>query len=550
MYIFYIIFVLLVTAKSFSLTCNLFVSPDGSSTECSYDNPCSIQTALDTAKTNGRDDVICLKGGVYNITTTLIYDNDTVYPEDNRLTLLGEVNSSGEPVSILRGSFTGDILKIDLCSIRDEECQINRFSQVLIKNIKIQNATGQGLKIYTSSSDVTLENVVIENSSASSKKGVLYIFSENGDINLEKCKLIDNSSQTGAFYIESKNAVVGIKNCIFQNNISSTTGGSGYIFSGNDEVYIVNSIISLNTSSGNCGGILIETVNGDISLTNNDIVGNQAISSRYGGLCIYADNDTPVINVYNNIFWENTATGNGEDIYINDDNDGNLRAVNLNIRNNFASCDLDLGYNQPCFLVERGSSLITFNNITGSSPGIVSYPSDLHLSPSSVCIDAGNNSAPHLPDKDLDGNRRIHNFIVDLGVYEYGSTPSSYRVEVVKIGDGYVYSFPSGIDCGDICSYEFPATHLSFTLTARGNPGYMFDRWEGDCSVCGRGLSCSLILDKNYNCRARFIKISGSGGGGCTFFASASVSKYVDQLVIYSLISAIFLIRIGRRKFK
>ena len=547
MFIFYIFFMLFIVVKGFSLTCNLYVSPDGSYTECSYDNPCYLQTALNIAKTNGRDDVICLKSGVYNVISTLVYDNDTVYPEDSRLTLLGEVNSLGEPTSILRGAFTGDILKIDLCSIRDGNCQINRYSQVLIKDIKVQNATGQALNIYTSSSNVTLENVVIENSNASSKKGALYIFSENGNIKIEHCKFSNNTSNTGAIYIKAKNGQVGIKNTILSGN-TSNIGGSGYIFSGNDEIYIVNSIISLNNSSGNCGGILLETVNGNISLTNNDIVGNQAISNRYGGLCIYADNDTPTVNIYNNIFWNNTAIGNGQDIYINDDNDGNLRAVSLNVRNNFAPCDLDLGHNQSCFLVERGSLLITSRNITASSPRFVSYPPDLHLSPSSTCINAGNNSAPHLPDKDLDGNRRIYNGTVDLGVYEYGSTPSSYRVEVIKIGNGYVYSFPSGIDCGDTCSFDFSTSHLSFTLTARGNAGYMFDKWEGDCSICGSGLSCTLPLNRNYTCRARFVRISGGGGGGCTFFASASVSRSIDNFIIYTLLSAVFLLRRLRRK--
>ncbi len=544
---FYILFLLLLFLESYGLTCNLYVSPDGISPECSYENPCSIQTALNRAKNNGRDDVICLKAGIYSITSTLRYDNDTTYPEDSRLTLLGEVNSSGEPSSILDSSFTGDVLKIDLCSIRDGNCQINRFSQVLVKNIKIQNATGQGLKIYTSSSNVKLENVILNNNTASSKEGTLFIFSENGDIKIKNCKFINNISNVGALYILSKSGQVDIEDTIFKENTSSVIGGSGYIRSINDETYIVNSIISQNISLGNCGGILLETVNGYVSLTNNDIVGNQSSAGRYGGLCIFTDNDNPVVNLYNNIFWENTALGYGKDIYINDDNDNNLRGSSLNIRNNFASCDLDVGYNQSCFLIERASNLISYRNITASSPGFVSYPIDLHLSSSSVCIDAGDNLAPHLPDKDLDGNNRIYNFIVDLGVYEYGSRPSSYKVEVVKVGNGYIYSFPTGIDCGDTCSYEFPDSYTSITLTARGNPGYIFDRWEGDCSICGRGLSCSLPLNRNYNCRAIFVRISG-GGGGCTFFASASISRSIDNFIIYTLLSVAFLIKRYRRK--
>ena len=44
---------------------------------------------------------------------------------------------------------------------------------------------------------------------------------------------------------------------------------------------------------------------------------------------------------------------------------------------------------------------------------------DLRLSPNSQCIDAGDNSAvPEGITKDLDGNPRILNSVVDLGAYE------------------------------------------------------------------------------------------------------------------------------------
>ena len=71
---------------------------------------------------------------------------------------------------------------------------------------------------------------------------------------------------------------------------------------------------------------------------------------------------------------------------------------------------------------------------TGLSGNISSDPSfvdpmsgDYHLQDGSPCIDAGDNTAA-LPDKDLDGNDRIINGVVDMGVYEFAPSVAPARV--------------------------------------------------------------------------------------------------------------------------
>ena len=54
----------------------LYVSPAGTGTSCSPTSPCSFQTALSLAQSNGEDDVIYVAPGTYNIIETLMYETD------------------------------------------------------------------------------------------------------------------------------------------------------------------------------------------------------------------------------------------------------------------------------------------------------------------------------------------------------------------------------------------------------------------------------------------------------------------------------------------
>ena len=187
----------------------------------------------------------------------------------------------------------------------------------------------------------------------------------------------------GIFCYYSSSTII---NCTISGNRVNFDGGGIHCYSSSP--FILNCIISGNTA--NYGGG-IHCWSSSPSITNCTISGN--IAGNYGG-GIYCWSSSPSIT--NNIITSNTNYG----IYR-----------------------------------ESVAPSIDYNDVWGNTPGNYGNCSpgahdisldpkfigggDFHLQSISPCIDAGSNTAPGIPTTDKDGNPRIINGIVDMGVYEY-----------------------------------------------------------------------------------------------------------------------------------
>ncbi len=315
---------------------------------------------------------------------------------------------------------------------------LSNNSNISMNNIIIENNfafAGGGICFYAtqnSNTSPTINNTQIKNNLASEGGGIfcvnhtLAIFNtditRNGmdlfgsgggiqallsEISIQNSKINLNETKFGGgIYISNSNS--DISNTLIENNYSDSKGGGIWV-GGNTNLEIVKSIISDNYSSGFGGGIFNSLSN--TTITNSNIVKN-TVSSNVSGAGIYIDGGNSIIN--NSIIYFNY-------------NDNTFNNPNYNID----------GYSSNNFYEYN----ITYSNIQGSDDwipdglGIISQDplfTDLEnniytLTSQSPCIDAGD---PLIIDND--------NTVSDIGAYPYNQNQNIGDINndgIVNISD-------------------------------------------------------------------------------------------------------------------
>ena len=194
------------------------------------------------------------------------------------------------------------------------------------------------------------------------------------------CRIINNRAIAGGGLFSTNGSTPTVMNCVFMGN--EATFGGGIYHLGSNAVY-KNVLIA-----GNKGNAMYNNVSNP-TLTHVTIAGN---GGYRGGLFNSASN--PVVK--NCIIWGNVAPFNDNQSIITNSiiEDGYPGVGNLNMNPQFVN-----------------------PTPYGSSP---TMSGDYQLMNTSPAIDAGDNAATTLTDKDLIGNlRRYNGGIVDIGAYEF-----------------------------------------------------------------------------------------------------------------------------------
>jgi len=209
-----------------------------------------------------------------------------------------------------------------------------------------------------------------------------------GTLTLNYCIFSNNKAGDAAGAVRSTGNLI-VKNCVFSNNIAPS-GSGGAIYCLGPESIIINSLFVGNyTSIGNGGAVYMH---------NNAVAGyiyNCTFTGNTGATGSAICNWGTVTTLCNNIIWNNT--GNTQDIYTQS---GTTIAFN----NLIGTSNINLSGN---------------GNIIGVNPLFVGG-GNYALQGTSPAIDKGNNTyIPAGITKDLAGNSRISNDIVDMGAYEF-----------------------------------------------------------------------------------------------------------------------------------
>jgi hypothetical protein len=349
--------------------------------------------------------------------------------------------------------------------------QITKSSATLTDCIFLENTASSGGGIVNGSSDSEIVSCTFVNNRVRSNGGGIASSGSDSKLVLTNCIItnnvagvVDGTWGAGGGLFNSDGSNLKLTNCIITSNHSTGSGG-GFSNERDAALILINCIIGSNKAAIDdalyIGGGGIYNINGEsISLINCLITGNTAKNGSGGGFYNSNWNWTNWSTLTNCTLMNCTFVGNsaenGDSIACDSRKQeipGTLQLTNCILWNS----------SDEIWNNDNSTITVTFSDVYGGWPGegnIDTNPlfvdadgednifgtddDDLRLSPDSLCIDTGDNSAiPQSIVADLDGNPRIVNETVDMGAYEFRLPPTSelhYLGQVTASGDdGYAF---------------------------------------------------------------------------------------------------------------
>ena len=365
----------------FSITVFLIVliSPTGSlwGAEFCVDDATALQTALSTAASNDEDNIIqiargityvgnffyatdkgkeiIIRGGydksglVCTFPTTPSSPSETILDGNGAGRVLrvsddGDGNIVVERLNLRNGNSTGDGGGLLASSSASGDSGDVRISYNIIGNNLANRMGGAWIDSYSSSGNsgsVRVTDNIIRNNSAINDYGGINARSESA-LNQSSTvtisdNIITNNTATNGFSGgvcahsegDTGSGTVTLSHNTITSNSSEGFGGGAYIYSRtisgpSGGIFLTNNMVAENNSNDYGGGLEVfcsgSPGTGGITLTNNTVAANSADVSS-GGARLYGPGLSGTLNVYNNIFWGNTApTGRDQEFYLTDGN--------------------------------------------------------------------------------------------------------------------------------------------------------------------------------------------------------------------------------------
>ncbi len=340
------------------------------------------------------------------------------------VTIRGEADSGGSPLSTLDGGAGGRVLTI------------SGGANVVLQDLEITGGDtaggatsgpdGGGVRVDGGS--LTASNIDFNANTAAGDGGALFV--TNGDADLDGCTFNGNTAGTnggavsvsagsltdqdsvyannqgddgGAIYTTS--SPVSLDGLLIRGNTAGGNGG-GVAIVGSDDIDVHLNELLLNVASGSGGGLHLANINDADGMVRNNQFSDNSSGTTGGGIHIGGSSGVVSVVVGNNTFVANSTTGEGGAINVGaTDSSGVVIWSNAGQNNNGASSVYmgltalaDIDYNtffRAGTIFGGGSDLIALNNETGN-PGFTSFtdngnPDDDDLTPSgsSTLVDSG-----------------------------------------------------------------------------------------------------------------------------------------------------------------
>jgi parallel beta helix pectate lyase-like protein/type IX secretion system substrate protein len=264
---------------------------------------------------------------------------------------------------------------------------------------------GGGMLNYNASP--TINNCIFLNNTVSYSGGGMYNRGASSPL-ISNCVFSGNSASTtgsnGGGAILNNAASPVMMNCIFYNN---TADYGGAIYNNRPTNAIIrNSVFAGNTSVNDAAAIA--NYGNALTLSNVTFANNTA-----GGGGGAIDNYGSALTVTNSIFWGNASSDANKDIW--------WETGTPNINYSFTQ----VSWTGTGNILGSSSPFLNASNPAGADGIWMTNDDGLSLQAGSPCINAGtpDTTGLTLGNTDIAGNPRIVGAAIDMGAYEYNSTP-------------------------------------------------------------------------------------------------------------------------------
>ncbi len=345
----------------------------------------AIQTALNTAASNGESDTVLIQNGTYHLTASLTYSSSEGYS----ITVMGQTST------VLNGN--DNVRPLDIRTTVDN-------ADIFVKNLTIEHGRGDyggGIYLETTTADIVMSNCTVNDNTGTVICGGADIYSDYGDITVTNCSFERNSAPNttgypngtaGGLFVQTDQAgtTIELKNSYFAHNSAHRDAGGAMLYptGPNSTVTADSNTFENNTALEYGGGFWVRCPNSNaaVTFTHNTLTGNEASGAGSGGGS-YFELEGGQLTAYGNRHSNNNAAWQGGGMWVTH-NGGTINVHN----NTFDGDTCTQGGGALYIYIESGTATVKYNSMINSSASSGGTGGGLSIATTSAALNVYKNT--------------------------------------------------------------------------------------------------------------------------------------------------------------